>query len=493
MTELHKFDGKNWKEERQEFLKKIEEQKKKDVMITFQSRLQKRRKFRELSVEEKIKRIKDKINDMTTKKIVPNRVAGLWTNLELYIKLVRKKMIFEEIKEAGIEPTNDDDIIQDSELEKIDEIESESFKGFKTTHMQKVIKQLKIHGLKKLDKITDILAIGDLHFHDKETIRRYIITFMKRIDKIPSGDIYLRQFITTDYYFDQLKKAFAWLKESFPDIGNIGNYKKIEIPQKLLDSHGFKSAMKKHDALDLENDDLQWLIAAFVNENRKSGEVFNLAKKTFRENYPMRNFLPEQLKYIFDSILKFWYKLYHKSSFIFKKTFEGAIPFNMEKKNWVNHAQYEKAKKEYAEKLSKIQEKQKAERAVREKKRKEQKKAEKKAEEMKKAQKDKPKGADNKKEFNPELKNKAKEIKSDLKQTTILNVFGAQTKNSLSQKKKVIDPRVSNRRNKDDELPNGEHLKRTLPVNENGNVYHSDDEFGEDGVTGKILKKKIVI
>jgi hypothetical protein len=143
------------------------------------------------------------------------------------------------------------------------------------------------------------------------------------------------------------------LKETYPNIGKISEYKSIELPDNIFEIKNYKSTVIERFDLDKDSlkDDIKWIISAFVSENKDSGKVYKLAERTFRDSNPMRKLLPDQFVDIFEGTLKHMYKTVNPGSFMFKTTFEGAFGFDMEKMNWVDKEKHDEAKRKYAEKL----------------------------------------------------------------------------------------------------------------------------------------------
>ena len=125
--------------------------------------------------EEKRDKIKNEMENRPDKEFLPNPISALWTEPDTYVRLKRLEMLNKKLKTNRLEPDTPEDVFKEEHKDMIDQIESESFPGFKINHMWKVLGKLREYGLKGLKKIVDDLAVGDLKFHDRSVIHRYVV------------------------------------------------------------------------------------------------------------------------------------------------------------------------------------------------------------------------------------------------------------------------------------------------------------------------------
>ena len=83
------------------------------------------------------------------------------------------------------------------------------------------------------------------------------------------------------------------------------------------------------------------LLNSFFSHNRNSHKVYEEFGKKFNEDNILRSFNPSKLSKIFDSLVLIAYLHETKQPLGFKPSILNAIPWDMEKKQWVNKKDFE--------------------------------------------------------------------------------------------------------------------------------------------------------
>lgn len=196
-----------------------------------------------MTVEDKIKLEKSKIEKLPDTQFASNQISGLWSDLPTYIKLRRLQVLNDNLKIAKIEPTEEEDVLKQSDLDMIDKIEQDSFPAFTRKDMNYVLKKLKKYGLKELNKVVNSLHSKDLANHDKKAVEKYVIRLMKNINTLPDGNVHLKGMLQADFNIQLVEEAYQYFKENGYD-SNKDEFNHLPLPEEIFKTPAYVNFQK---------------------------------------------------------------------------------------------------------------------------------------------------------------------------------------------------------------------------------------------------------
>lgn len=196
-----------------------------------------------MTVEDKIKLEKSKIEKLPDTQFASNQISGLWSDLPTYIKLRRLQVLNDNLKIAKIEPTEEEDVLKQSDLDMIDKIEQDSFPAFTRKDMNYVLKKLKKYGLKELNKVVNSLHSKDLANHDKKAVEKYVIRLMKNINTLPDGNVHLKGMLQADFNIQLVEEAYQYFKENGYD-SNKDEFNHLPLAEEIFKTPAYVNFQK---------------------------------------------------------------------------------------------------------------------------------------------------------------------------------------------------------------------------------------------------------
>lgn len=98
----------------------------------------------------------------------------------------------------------------------------------------------------------------------------------------------------------------------------------------------------------------KFIILAFFASNNDAGKAYNLIKSHFRDNNPIRKFMPDRLRRCFDIMLEFLYKKEISATFFrFNPDHDTCFNYDMENKAFMDTERRFRKLREFSDKQMK--------------------------------------------------------------------------------------------------------------------------------------------